>query len=127
MLQLEKELPGPSFGGSAVSAYNKRRYSKYISQFHALSVREVSGANIIRNLIGKDAEVLSDPVTLFTGDQWRKKYEHKATFNVECKYICLFFIDQISEVALEFALKRASETGTKILSFGYKYNVYESI
>lgn len=117
----------PSFGSGEVSIYNKRSYTKYLSQFQALSVREQSGEKIIERLIGEKADILCDPVILFTGDQWRAYYSLNASFDIDTRYICLFFIDQISEKALSFIRQLAKTTGLKMLSFGYHYDSYDTL
>lgn len=43
-----------------------------LKDFQTLSVREEAGANIIYNLTGRKAEVLSDPTMLLSVGDWRR-------------------------------------------------------
>lgn len=50
----------------------KRIYATELNKFQAISVRENSGTSIIRNLIGKDAELVCDPTLLLDRSDWDK-------------------------------------------------------
>lgn len=117
----------PSFGGADISIYNRRSYSKYITQFQSLSAREKSGQKNIEHFVKKKVDVLCDPVILITNEQWRALYNCNTSLDVREKYICLFFIDQISEEALEFTKRLVKNTKLKIISFGYHYESYEKL
>ena len=117
----------PSFGADKVSKYNHRIYSKYISQYHKLSTREKSGEEIIRQMTGKNAEVLCDPVVLYSGEKWREKYKNNTSIKIQERYICLFFIDEISETAFNFVNNLLNELNCKCISFGYNSPRYNNI
>lgn len=56
-----------------------------IKRFEYLSVREIQGKNLIKQLTGKEAEMVCDPTVLLTGDEWRvygnvPKYSEKKTY-----------------------------------------------
>lgn len=59
-----------SFGVSSIAPENRIKTS--LMDFDALSVREDTGAAIIRKLTGRDAEILIDPTLLLTQDEWRE-------------------------------------------------------
>jgi hypothetical protein len=70
----------PSFGISKIPSQYKKNYKKWLSDFAHLSVREKEGVNIIRELIGKHAELLVDPTMLLDIEKWKllsKKSENK--------------------------------------------------
>ena len=46
------------------------KYRVWLSEMKALSVREESGAKIIKDLIGRDAPVLVDPTLLISKEHW---------------------------------------------------------
>ena len=59
-----------SFG---VSYYEKAQADKarhFLSRINYLSVREQSGQEIIKQLTGRDAELVCDPTLLLTADEW---------------------------------------------------------
>ena len=60
-----------SFGVSNLPVNKIDEYKKYLSDFRSISVREVSGANIIRNLLQIDVPVVLDPTLLLTAKQWQ--------------------------------------------------------
>lgn len=114
----------PSFGSQSIAEWNKKRYKEYISEFRILSAREESGAKLIKELTGRDAIVLPDPVTLLNADEWRSQYKGFNLNTVSNEYVLLFFIDRPSNKALE-AVRWL--TGKKILSFGYHYQEYDCL
>jgi len=60
----------PSFGVSEIKAEYVERYKEWLSGMHRISVREESGAKIIKELTGRDAPVLVDPTMLLTKEKW---------------------------------------------------------
>lgn len=60
----------PSFGRSDIALEHEDRYKKWISDMARLSVREESGANIIKKLTGRDATILVDPTLMLSKKQW---------------------------------------------------------
>lgn len=50
----------PSFGKSDVLQYNQRIIKNYLNGFNDISVREDTGAKIVKNLIGKEEKVVLD-------------------------------------------------------------------
>ena len=50
----------------------KDLYARHLSRFQAISVRESSGAGIIKELTGKDARVCCDPTFLLGREEWDK-------------------------------------------------------
>lgn len=60
----------PSFGVSSIPEKYKKDYSKWLEGLDNISVREEEGANIIKELTGKDARVVIDPTMLHTKEKW---------------------------------------------------------
>ena len=60
----------PSFGISHIPTEYSEAYKLWLSEMASLSVREEAGADIIRNLTGREAEVLIDPTLLLTKENW---------------------------------------------------------
>jgi len=61
-----------SFGVDEILDEKKEVYAENLSLFKALSVREKRGAEIIKELTGRDAQVVLDPTMLLTSEQWSK-------------------------------------------------------
>ncbi len=60
----------PSFGVSQLPKEWEVKFAKALSDFPKLSVREESGAKIIRDLLQKEAEVLIDPTLMLDAEEW---------------------------------------------------------
>ena len=103
----------PSFGVEAVPDYNKAFVKKMLLGFDDISVREIQGAKIVKNLIGIDPPVVLDPTMLLSGDEWRTLYkEHTHSHENEKYALCYFFdepetdiVEQIAEYSRKNSLK----------------------
>ncbi len=60
----------PSFGVSALPESRKRDFAAWIGSIPHLSVREDAGAELIRELTGREAQVLLDPTFALTAEDW---------------------------------------------------------
>jgi len=60
----------PSFGVSEIPSEDEENFRKWISEMNELSVREYEGAKIIKNLTGREAEVLVDPTMVVKRKKW---------------------------------------------------------
>lgn len=99
-----------SFGVSTLPEQIKKEYGEWLASFDHLSVREESGALIIRELIGKEAQVVLDPVFLLNAEIWRA-YTKKVSGIKEDKYVLLYMlsydedlIEQVSSYARQHDL-----------------------
>lgn len=86
----------PSFGISAIPPEHIENYTIWISEMHRLSVREKAGAEIIKNLTGRESTILVDPTLMLTKDKWlnvSKPSESKPKKN----YLLTYFLGEISK------------------------------
>jgi len=60
----------PSFGVSKIPLEDKKNFKKWISEMNMLSVREYEGSKIIKDLTGREAEVLVDPTMVLKRKNW---------------------------------------------------------
>ncbi|MBQ9874767.1 MAG: polysaccharide pyruvyl transferase family protein [Thermoguttaceae bacterium] len=81
----------PSFGTSSVAEEDKSAYRARLEKFDFLSVREIEGAAIIRDLISKDVPVVLDPTLLLSAADWKKWQKEPARPFPE-KYILLYAV-----------------------------------
>ena len=94
-----------SFGVSTLPELIKKEYGVWLSSFDHLSVREESGASIIYELTGKEAQVVLDPVFLLNAETWRE-YTKKVSGIEENKYIFLYMLsynEELTEQASSYA------------------------
>lgn len=61
-----------SFGVSILPQEKKELYTSALKDFSALSVREESGAKMIRELTGREADIVLDPTLLLSAGDWYK-------------------------------------------------------
>ena len=84
-----------SFGVDEIPDEKKEVYAENLRQFKALSVREKRGAEIIKELIGRDAQVVLDPTMLLTSEQW-SKVEKNSKFSPKKKYALVYSLGEKS-------------------------------
>jgi len=85
----------PSFGVSTIPEKYTEIYTRWISEMAYLSVREQAGADIIKKLCGRNAEVLVDPTLMLTKEQWLS-ISHPAKMKPKTKYLLTYFIGVVS-------------------------------
>jgi hypothetical protein len=83
-----------SFGRLQISDDEKRLVKEELPKFRALAVREKSGAEIIKELTGLDAEMVVDPVFLLEQNEW----ERLSKLPQEQKYIFVYAMEDTSEL-----------------------------
>lgn len=104
-----------SFGINQIPEECKVIYRKGLNNISNISVREETGAKIVKDLIGKDALVVVDPTMLLTSEEWRRM-ENKPK-NIEGKkYIFTYFLGKISEKRKIFLEKTAKENNLEIIN-----------
>lgn len=84
----------PSFGVNSLDPEITERVSKWIQRFEYLSVREIAGKEIIKELTGKEVPVVLDPTFLFNKDEWYSNFE--ASNQQDEKYILCYFLSENS-------------------------------
>ncbi|MEH2797600.1 polysaccharide pyruvyl transferase family protein [Segatella copri] len=80
-----------SIGSNAIPEELKKAYIELLSRYKHISVRENTGADVIRSLIGRDATVVLDPTLLLNKDEWNKIATPKRL--VRKKYILCYFLN----------------------------------
>lgn len=85
----------PSFGVSQISEEYLYNYKLWLSEMKSLSVREEAGANIIKNLTGREATVLIDPTLMLSKNKWLS-IAKQASNKPKQKYLLTYFLGEIS-------------------------------
>lgn len=109
-----------SFGKSKLPDNKKELYKKYLSRFNSIAVREKSGKDIVKDLLGYEPEQVVDPTLLLNAEDWSKITAYQPS---EEKYILCYYMPGDKTVC--GAIKRISEdlskkTGYKIVNLGLK-------
>ena len=95
----------------------KDNYKKWINGMEYLSVREQAGADIIKDLTGREAIVLLDPTLMLSKDEWMniaKKPELNQDLNK--KYILTYFLGNKSLEVENKINKIAKDNGLQIIN-----------
>jgi len=81
----------PSFGRDNIPDKYKEDYIKWISEIEFLSIREILGAGMIKELTNKNAPVLLDPTLLLSKDRWLN-ISKVANNKPKDKYLLTYFL-----------------------------------
>lgn len=95
-----------SFGVSQLPYFVRYKTSKFLKRIDMLSVREISGAKLIKDISGRTAEVVVDPTLLFTPQEWDSITCNRSKINR--KYVFCFFLGNNPNqrnFAIEFSKK----------------------
>lgn len=87
-----------SFGVSSIPDERVKEYADELGKFKAISVREEDGAEIVKNLTEKDAEILVDPTMMLGAEEWRC-ISKPPTKLPEKKYILTYFLSEKNKCA----------------------------
>ena len=103
-----------SIGTNKIPTYTKEEYRKFLMDFHSISVRENTAKNILDELqIQKKIEVVLDPTLLFSGNDWKDKFNIREDSKNE--YIFCYFLG-VNPRHREIANDISRKTGLKIVT-----------
>lgn len=105
-----------SFGVSKIPFLLKGFYKNFLSKFDYISVREINGVNIVKDLVNKNVKCVCDPTMLFDSSEWDNVIEDKPV--VEGEYIFCYFLGNRAEPR-ESAIKLSRLTGHRIVMMPY--------
>lgn len=80
-----------SFGVSKIPEHVKTDFKERLNQMAHISVREEAGARIVKELTGRDAEVLIDPTMLLDKEEWISIAKAPA-FKPKKNYLLTYFL-----------------------------------
>lgn len=109
----------PSLGRNFIAAYNRKKMSKWISEFAHLSVREDSGVKLIKELTGREAIHLVDPTLMVSGDTWKK------ILNIDDRqenYILTYFLDKPSLSARKVIVELKETLKCEVIAIPYQFD-----
>lgn len=95
-----------SFGTAVLPEEKKSAYKALLDDFGKISVREKSGAEIVKDTTGKSAEVNVDPTLLLKSEEWDKFSGNKELINTP--YILVFSVQKPRRI-VEYAIKLGKE------------------
>lgn len=114
----------PSFGDSSISPKYIPQVKKLIGELGDVSVREVEGIDIVRELTGKKAVQLIDPTFLVDCAKWEKLADNARIDIPYDKYILVYIMQQ-DETVYEYASRLKGKYSLPIIEIGrYGYRAH---
>ncbi len=115
---------GTSFGVSRLDKASAKRLAEFLPGFSGVSVREESGAELVRQHTGMQAKVVCDPVFLLDREEWQTIADTSKAPNGG--YIFTYFLGE-SRRGRQFAEKLSQATGLPIVSVPFMdcYTAYD--
>ena len=80
-----------SFASKGIKEPYFSLYSKYLSRYIGITVRENSGAQIVKSMTGKDASVVCDPTLLLKDSEWNYIAE-QSSVTIKGGYILIYLL-----------------------------------
>lgn len=108
----------PSFGMDELPPQWRDFYAKYLSKFKALSLREESGARLVKVISGIDAPILPDPTIAFESDFWSTFANDSILANagsLDEPYIFAFFLGEPSGESLKLVKSLSKSLDCRVL------------
>lgn len=90
-----------SFGESSIPDYMIDNFKSWLRGMSAISVRENSGVEIVKEIIGKNALVHIDPTLMLDADDWFK-LEKAPDIEITKPYIFKYFLGKIAPKISDF-------------------------
>ena len=101
-----------SFGVSKLPIAQSKKAIVFLKKLDFCSVRETSGKEIIKKLVGRDVPVVCDPTILFTAQEWNQIISQNRIYNKP--YIFCYFLGN-NPKQRDLVKKFQKETGYPII------------
>lgn len=109
-----------SFGIEELYSIWTPSFKEELSKFHAISVREASGVEIVEKICGKSTEIVLDPTLMLSKEKWSQM----AANVQEGAYVLSFFLGEVAKQKKEYIEKISCEHGCRIINMNDKKNYY---
>ena len=96
-VEAEKKKVAYAASLGAFLSEEKESYQKLLNRFDAISLREKASAQIIKNELGIDAQVIPDPVFLHSKEEWKELLHLKEQTN-DKPYILIYSLYESKEL-----------------------------
>lgn len=114
-----------SFGISEIPLCNQRELSVALNGFDYISVREESGAEIVKKYSKAKISRIADPTFIYNAEEWR--FFCKDAKIVKKNYILVHFLDKPNNVAIDSINWLSAQTNLDVVVVGYKHESLNSI
>ena len=111
-----------SFGTDEVEPEYKYIIQEELRKFQAISVREMAGKKIIRDLLSKDdVSVVLDPTLLLTKEKWVSVSKKPVNFRKEEKYLLSYFLGNKSENISEYLKSMSRKYDARVIDLEIEF------
>lgn len=109
-----------SFGIKEIPEEFKSQFKKLLNGMKYISVREESGVNIVKNLIGKEVKHVLDPTLLLLKEEWLKVSEKPKWFNGK-PFILTYFLGKPDTALSKYIMTIAKEKKLEIIDLSIEF------
>lgn len=110
-----------SFGVETIEEKEEQeRIAKRLNELDAISVREKSGVDIVKQLSGRDAELVLDPTMNLTAEEWMK-IERKSK-GVKDKFILVYLLGHYDKEKFEEIKKKYETENLRVIFLQNEYS-----
>lgn len=103
-----------SFGIGKIEEMFLEIYKNGLSNINNISVREQTGAEIVKEIIGKDVQVVLDPTMLLTEKDWEELLKNHPK-KIKEKYLFTYFLGEVTKERKKFLNNIARKNNLKIV------------
>lgn len=103
-----------SFGVSEIPEEKKESITEWLNGLNAISVRENRAAEIVRDLTGREVQVLIDPTMCVEAKEWKKIARRPFLFNKK-SYVLMYILGDIPETCLSAVSQYCRENGSELV------------
>jgi len=108
----------PSIGVEVVPEECKADMKRLIDRLDAVSVRELHGAELIKDISGRDARVVLDPTLLFDGEWWSKAAK---PVQVRKPYILCYLFNE-NKSTYDYVQRIKKKTGYEVVTLPFAFS-----
>ena len=109
-----------SLGTEFLSQKEKNKFKNYLQSFQSISVREQSGATLLKDISPVPVEVVLDPTLLLKKEDWDEICSHRL---INHKYIFCYFLGD-NPKSRQLAKSYAAMHNLKLITIPYLSNKY---
>lgn len=112
-----------SFGKEKLDDWEKNETKKFLERYDAISVRELSGKNIVNDL-GFPCQVVLDPTFLLNKEDWKKR---SLSHHEKDKYVLIYSVEPDKQSVIQVARSIADKLNAKVFMVEWGHKPYAGV
>ena len=120
----KKNSYAASFGTNKINEEQKEKICNQLKTFNKISVREEEGKNVVRELTGRNSELVLDPTLLLNKYEWENMINNE---RIEKEKYIFVYVIAYTPTLLESARKLGKERNCKVICFHTSYQKYRGM